>query len=220
MIEKMLEALGKACPMRQLDVGEYARLKISGMTFLIRRFHADGLGPVSAMTASGFFGLMKMDTLIINPTEADMPLFSYDRVRAMGNDTLIFELYDTLLGETDLSSLDAVKENAAALPDHDPGEHWYDSIKLKQSFSKKGKKAHTGAFDAAAMNYLAAYLDAAGAAAPCEGSAKREKASVYVEGLLTHGGPSTDVFKKGIGEERTADLFRRILFSTARSSVT
>ena len=216
MIEKMLEALGKAYPTRQLDAGEYARQKISGMTFLIRRFHAEGLGPVSAMSASGFFGLMKMDTLIINPTEADMPLLSYDRVHAMGNDTLILELYDTLLGGTDLSSLDAVKGNAAALPDHDPGKHWYDSIKLRQSLSKKGKKAHAGAFDAAAMSYLAAYLDAAKAAAPCEGSAKREKASVYVEGLLSHGGPSTDVFKKRIGEEKTADLFRRVLFSTAQ----
>ena len=200
--------------MRRLDAGEYARQKISGMTFLIRRFHADGLGLVSAMTASGFFGLMKMDTLIINPTEADMPLLSYDRVHAMGNDTLIFELYDTLLGETSLSGLDAVKERASALPEHDLGTHWYDSIKLKQSLSKKGKKAHTADFDAVAMDYLAAYLDTARTAAPCEAAAKREKASVYVEGLLTHGGPSTDVFKKGLGEEKTADLFRRILFST------
>lgn len=40
-----------------------------------------------------------------------------------------------------------------------------------------------------------------------------EKASVYVEGLLTHGGPSTDVFKKGIGNEKTAQLFRKYLFS-------
>lgn len=214
MIEKMLEALRKVYSITELDAGEYARQKISGMTFLIRRFHAEGLGSVSAMTASGFFGLMKMDTLIITPTEADMPLLSYDRVHAMGNDTLIFELYDTLLGETDLSALDAVKESAVSLPDHDLGQHWYDSIKLKQSLSKKGKKAHTAAFDAAAMNYLTAYLDAAKTAAPCEADAKREKASVYVEGLLTNGGPSTDVFKKGIGEEKTADLFRRVLFST------
>ena len=85
-------------------------LKVSGMNFHIRSFTAPGLGHVSEMTASGFFGLMKMDTLIITPTEVDMPLFSYDRVLAMGNDTLIFELYDTLLEQTELSQLDAVKE--------------------------------------------------------------------------------------------------------------
>ena len=214
MIKKMLRTLGKDCPLIERDVGEYAHQKIKGMTFLIRCFQAEGFGSVSAMTASGFFGLMKMDTLIITPTEVDMPLFSYDRVHAMGNDTLIFELYDTLLGETDLSALDAVKESASALPEHDLGTHWYDSIKLKQSLSKKGKKAHTAAFDAVAMSYLDAYLYAAKAAAPCEAAAKREKASVYVEGLLTHGGPSTDVFKKDIGNEKTVDLFRRFLFST------
>lgn len=216
MIERMLQAIGKAFPMTELDAGEYAKQKVSGMHFRIRRFHAEGLGSVSAMTASGFFGLMKMDTLIITPTAVDMPLYSYDRVHAMGNDTLIFELYDTLLNKTDLTALAAAKEQAESLPDHDLGEHWYDSIKLPVSLSKKGKKVHTVAFDVAAMEYLNAFLQTAKTAAPCEAAAKREKASVYVEGLLKNGGPSTDVFKKGIGEEKTADLFRRVLFATEK----
>ena len=60
MIEKMLAAIGNAFSMQELDCGEYATQKVSGMKFSIRRFHADGLGAVSCMTASGFFGLMKM----------------------------------------------------------------------------------------------------------------------------------------------------------------
>lgn len=214
MIQKMLAAIGKAFPMTELDCGEYGKMKVSGMNFQIRRFEAEGLGSVSSMVASGFFGLMKMDTLIITPTAKDMPLLSYDRVLAMGNDTLIFELYDTLLGNTDLSSLAAVKEDTKALPDHDLGEHWYDAIKLPVSLAKKGKKKDTAAFDKAAEAYLDAYLAAAIAAGGCDGAAKREKASVYVEGLLKNGGPSTDVFKKGIGDEKTAWLFRKILFGT------
>lgn len=216
MMEKMCYALQRDFPLTELDCGDFSLQKHSGMTFRIRAFHAEGLGHVSVMTASGFFGLMKMDTLIINPTEADMPLFSYDRVLAMGNDTLIFELYDTLLGDCDLSRLEAVKKNAAALPEHDLGKHWYDSIKLPVSLSKKGKKAHRAAFDQCAMEYLGAYLKAAKAAALCEAAPKREKGSVYVEGLLKNGGPSTDVFKKGIGEEKTAKLFREVLFGTQR----
>ena len=214
MTERMLSAIGKAFPMEELPCGEYATQKVSGMKFRIRRFYAEGLGAVSVMTAAGFFGLMKMDTLIITPTEKDMPLFSYDRVHAMGNDTLIFELYDTLLGNADLKAVEEVKEKYHALPEHDLGEHWYDSIKLAVSLSKKGKKVHTAAFDACAMEYLQGFLAAAAGAAPCEAEPKREKASVYVEGLLSNGGPSTDVFKKGIGEEKTADLFRRVLFAT------
>ena len=214
MTQKMIEVIGKAFPLTELPCGEYASQKVSGMKFSIRRFQAEGLGAVSVMVASGFFGLMKMDTLIITPTQKDMPLFSYDRVLAMGNDTLIFELYDTLLEGADLSSLDGVKAKYASLPDHDLGSHWYDSIKLGVSLSKKGKKADSANFDACTMEYLDAFLEAAKAVSACQAAPKREKASVYVEGLLKNGGPSTDVFKKGIGEEKTAQLFRKILFAT------
>jgi len=107
-----------------------------------------------------------------------------------------------------------VKKQAAYLPDHDLGKHWYDSIKLSQSLSKKGKKAHTPGFDTTAIHYLTKYLETTQTAAACQAVPKREKASVYVEGLLKNGGPSTDVFKKGIGAEKTAELFRRILFAT------
>lgn len=214
MIQRMLDIIAGIFPLEELPCGEYETMKASGMKFTIRRFYARGLGNVSAMAAAGFFGLMKMDTLIITPTEKDMPLFSYDRVHAMGNDTLIFELYDTLLGETDLSALEQVRQEAAYLPDHDLGSHWYDDIKLPVSLSKKGKKAQTPGFDATVVHYLAKFLETARAAGECEAAPKREKASVYVEGLLRNGGPSTDVFMKAIGPEKTGDLFRRILFAT------
>jgi len=214
MTGKLLLKIAERFPLHLQDPQEVRHMRVSGMAFSIRSFRVKGLGHVSSMEARGFFGLMKMDTLIITPTQVDMPLFSYDRVNAMGNDTLIFELYDTLLGETDLSALERVKEAYRALPDHDLGAHWYDSIKLPQSLSKKGKRLHTAAFNAAAEAYLQAWLDCAQAAVPCEPEAKREKASVYVEGLLLHGGPSTDVFKKSIGEEKTAQLFRTVLFGT------
>lgn len=213
-ISTMLLTLAENYGFSVQDPDQVLEMKVSGMKFQIRTYKAPRLGHISAMEAKGFFGLMQMDTLIITPMEVDMPLFSYDRVLAMGNDTLIFELYDTLLGETDLSGLEEVKKSAAYLPDHDLGAHWYDSIKLPQSLSKKGKKKDSAGFDATAAHYLAQYLQIAKKASACEAAPKREKASVYVEGLLTNGGPSTDVFKKGIGEEKTAELFRKTLFAT------
>lgn len=214
MTDKLLQHIGKSYPLEEKAIGEYKKMKVNGMTFSIRAFHARGLGRVSLMTASGFFGLMKMDTLIINPTETDMPLLSYDRVHAMGNDTLIYELYDTFVSPAPLTATAEAKQEGAHLPDHGLGTHWYDSIKLPQSLSKKGKKVHTVAFDVLADNYMTAFLADCAKSAPCEAGLKREKASVYVEGLLKNGGPSTDVFKKGIGEEKTAYLFRHILFGT------
>ena len=133
MIDKLLNNIERRYPLTEQDTGDFEKLKANGMKFSIRAFRAEGLGWVSVMTASGFFGLMKMDTLIINPTEVDMPLLSYDRVHAMGNDTLIYELYDTMLGQLDLTELDKAKGRTNLLPDHDLGKHWYDDIKLPQS---------------------------------------------------------------------------------------
>lgn len=209
---ELLDKLNTHFPLKELPVGEYHRLKIKGMTFTVRQYEAAGLGHVSWTTAAGFFGLMKMEILIIDPKWKDMPLLSCDRVKAMGRDTLIIELMDTLTGPCGLKLLDEVKARYASLPDHDLGSHWYDPMKLEQSVSKRGKKALSASFDALTDAYFDAYMACAGEAASCAPQEKAQKTGVYVEGLLLHGGPSTDVLKKGLGEEKTADLFRNVLF--------
>ena len=214
MIQKLLRTITESFHLNAAEVAEFRKMKVNGMTFHIWAFEAEGLGHVSAMSATGFLGLMNMDTLIINPTEADMPLLSYDRVHAMGNDTLIIELYDTMVEKASLTATAQAKQAGSALPDHDLGSHWYDTIKLPESMSKKGKKPHTVPFDVLTMNYMKGFLADCTGAAPCDADVKREKAGIYVEGLLTHGGPSTDVFKKAIGEDKTARLFRHVLFGT------
>lgn len=210
----MLTSIKQKLKLDKKDTGEFSKIKVKGMNFTIEQYYAKGIGNISFMQAKGFFGLMQMDTLIINPTECDMPLFSYDRVHAMGNDTLILELYDTCISPADLSALEKIKKEYQNLPEHDLGSHWYDTIKLKESDAKKGKKKETAAFDKFAADYLESYLELIKQAPSCMAEQKKEKASVYVEGLLTHGGPSTDIFKQHYGEEKTADLFRNILFGT------
>ena len=213
MMQKLLDKIAENYPLTELPVGDKANLKASGMKFQIRAFHAKGLGHVSVMSAKGFFGLMRMDTLIVNPTTVDLPLYSYDRIFAMGNDTLIVELYDTTLTPFHASVLSEVKDEFSHLPSRDPGTHWYDEIKLEESISLKGKKAHTHHFNELTEKHFNAYLACANKPVSDE-NAKREKANVYVEGLLEKGGPSTDAFKKVLGKEATATLFRKVLFGT------
>ena len=211
MTDQLLEMIQRKYPLSEISVGDMKRIKANGMNFSIQAYEAAGLGHVSVMRAKGFFGLMKMDTLIINPRVIDLPLYSYDRIYAAGNDTLIVELYDTLTTEYSEQVLEAAK---AELPgfERDPGEHWYDNIKLPGSISKKGKKAQTPRFDELTRKHFEAYL--AGENEVTDTEKKQEKASVYVEGLLSKGGPSTDVFKKALGDETTNNLFRKYLFGT------
>ena len=213
MTNKLLNIVKGSFPLTEIDCGEFAKMKVSGMNFEITAFKAEGLGHISVMRASGFMGLMKMDTLIINPSDVDLPLYSYDRIFAMGNDTLITELYDTMVGDYSDESLIKVKEGYTDLAERDPGEHWYDSIKLPSSISKKGKKNHTARLDELTVKHFEAYLTSS-AAAVTDKAAKQEKAKAYVNGLLEKGGPSTDVFKKSIGEAKTRELFENILFGT------
>ena len=212
MTNKLLELIKSKYPINAIDVGDMKTLKASGMTFAVEAYYAKGLGHISVMRAKGFFGLMKMDTLIINPKEIELPLYSYDRIYAMGNDTLIVELYDTLSGACDLSALESVKSQYSDLAERDPGTHWYDGIKLPASISKKGKKAQVNRFDELAIKHLLAYLDINAQVTSAE--EKHRKAAFYVDGLLKNGGPSTDVFKKALGIEETTKLFRSVLFGT------
>lgn len=215
MINRLTTLINQKYPLEEIDCGEFAKMKVSGMDFTISAYKAEGLGHVSVMTAKGFFGLMKMDTLIINPTEIDLPLYSYDMIFAMGNNTLIVELYDTIIGDYSEEKLMAVKANEKYrhIPERDAGEHWYDSIKLKSSISKKGKKNHISLMTSLVDQHFEAYLKS-GNNPVTDANRKQEKARVYVDGLLTKGGPSTDVFLKAIGESKTRQLFEKILFGT------
>ena len=215
MTERILTLINNRYATSEIDCGEFANMKVNGMKFSIRAFKAAGLGHVSIMRATAMLGLMKMDTLIINPTELDLPLYSYDRIFAMGNDTLITELYATTVGEFSEEKMLEVlaDEKYSALTERDPGEHWYDSIKLKSSISKKGKKPQTELINELTEQHFEAYF-ASSNTPVADREAKQDKARVYVNGLIEKGGPSTDVFKKAIGEEKTRELFENILFGT------
>lgn len=217
MTNKILELIKSSYALESKSVGDFKTFKVKGMTFNCETYHAEGLGHVSVMKAKGFFGIMKMDTLVIAPENKDFPLLSYDRIYAMGNDTLIIELYDTM-GErkADLSSIVDVKSKYAHLPERfaegEEPKHWYDDIRLSETTSKKGKKAHTCGFDSYALDYVAAFLSVE--ADDCDVAKKKARTEVYASGLVAQGGPATDVFKEEFGEEKTGKIIHGVLFGT------
>lgn len=212
MLPTMLIALHNAYPLTELPAGEYAKLKVSALTFTVRHFTAEGLGHVCWMEGRGMLGLMRMETLVVNPFTVDAPLFSYDRIHAMGNDTLLLELYETRLARTATDLLRNVAAGYAALPDADPGTHWYDDLRWPESIKKKGKKAATPQLDALAADFTAAYIALCQTSPACRPEEKLPMAQAYTRGLIANGGPSTDAFVKAFGRERTDAFFREVFF--------
>lgn len=217
MVTKILELVNQKYPLAAKDIGEFKTFKAKGMTFVCDAFDAKGLGHVSVMRAKGFFGLMKMDTVMIVPERKDLPLLSYDRIVAMGNDNLIIELYDTMGEEkASLGVINSIKNKYRLLPERfaegEEPKHWYDSIRLPETTSKKGKKAQKSGFDAYSAEYIYSYLSLN--ADKCDVREKKERTDVYVDGLLTKGGPATDVFMKELGEEKTREVLKKVLFGT------
>ncbi len=211
MLEKIIDIIKEQYNLEKIDAKEFSSFKAKGMKFTIDSYYAKGLGHISVMKAVGFFGLMKMDTLIIVPIEKDLPLYSYDRIYAMGNDTLIVELYDTMINKTDVSQLASVKAKYKHLPERDPGEHWYDYMKLAESISKIGKKKNSSEFNLLTLEHFKEYLNICNEKI-IDNEKKIELSSKYVNGLLDNGGPSTDLFIKMFGREKIEKLYNEVLF--------
>lgn len=215
MITRLLAIINDAYPLHQQDIGAMNKAKVSVMSFDIAAYKAEALGHVSVMKASGLFGLMKMDTLIVNPFDKDAPLFSYDRIHAMGKDKCLLEFFETRLDRQPIEGPTTTLSQAYRdIADDEANPCWYDDLVLPIGTRKAGKKGDSSRLDAMTMAYLKAYLDIVKAAPVCDPNAKKREAAKYSEGLLANGGPSTDQFVKAKGLPYTQQLFRKVLFGT------
>ena len=140
-----------------------------------------------------------------------MPLFSYDGIRAMGSSTLLLELYDTQLQPYDCSAFEAIKDKYAHLPNRQTEPRWYDPLHLPGTLSKKGRNISAG-LEALEKEFMSAYMQAIPGAAPCSREQKQAKVYDYADKLVKLGGPAIDQFKKMIGEEEAALLFKKYIF--------
>lgn len=220
----MIDALSiakKYFNISECDVpAEFKTMKNAKMNTSIEQYYIDGLGNITFQHAKAMFGLMKMEMMTITPIERDIPLFSYDVVEALGNYTLIIEIYDVMLDKSDKIeiALEDIKKDYSDLPDDDRGEHWYDNIKMASSVSKKGKKKLLDArCDELYSRYLEAYFSLSKEMNEVANKeAKRAASDAYVQGLLDNGGPSTDVFVEMLGKEKTTEYFKKYIFGTEK----
>ena len=193
------------------DVSPWQTFSGKGMKFQLQSYDWEGCACVSHLSMRAFLGLMKMETLICTPYTKDLPIFSYDKIKAFGKKSLLLEVYDTQVGSVDLSTMNRVKESYKDLKDKQPKPAWYDSLKLSPSTFKEGPEAQLTQL---ATSMTTAYLNLFPTAHEVDRDVKTAKNRLYVEGLISNGGPAINAVRGMIGDEAAETLFRRFLFGT------
>ena len=207
--ESVLAALEQTYELQQEDLGADARLSAKGMTFTTESWSIPNVGHLCVMRMNAFFGLMRMETVIIAPTNVDAPLFNLDWVNAFGTETQIAELYDTQLlpwPDECHEALEFVRARYQDLPDAPAGEaHWYDDILYPCSFHKKGR-GMTERMSCAAQDYLTVYTELLAASPACDSTKKAAKVQAFAERLFEEGGPAVDQVTKLFGKQTARRL--------------
>ena len=179
------------------DLGQYTVESLGRYFDLVPK----DLGEELRMNA--FLGLMKMETVVIAPFEADLPLYNADWVKAFGTETQIAELYDTQLEpwtEESQGKFLAIKTGFDNLPDAPSGEHWYDSVLYACSIHKKGKGL-TDSFNKLAKEYTDLFVAELAAAEKCPADLKKARVSEFAHKLVANDGPAVSMMAKLFGKE-------------------
>ena len=211
MIEMIKTTAESHFRLTKKDIGSYKEIKGRGMRFRTTVYDAEEIGRLCLMEMKAAAGLMRMETGVFSPVGLDGPIFSFDYIKAFGKETLIAELYDTTLSHPSFAELEEVKKRYAYLPAHDPGEHWFDSMRLPVSDFKRGRKI-TEDVTKMMTEYSDGYFRLLDTCAPCDPEEKKECNAVFVNGLLQNGGPAVDTFKKMIGNEKTEEFLKNCMF--------
>lgn len=212
MLNKIMKKIQNIYETNEKDCRKYTNMHVSGMNFHNSCYEVKGLGNVAIMNISDDKGIMRMDTLIINPFEIDAPMLSYDCIQMMSTNILYLEPFDTTIEHTfDTSLIKNVQDKYDHLLENNPQqERWYDHLRLEGTIFKK--TSHTDLLQQMIEEYYDAYLEACQKSASCPTELKKQKAAVYSKGLIENGGPATDPFLKAYGKDTTEDFFKHVLF--------
>lgn len=212
-MKDILEIFKEKFEVEEIDVKEFKNVKVGPMKFSIHCYDVKDIGRLSILNGKAMLGMMKMDTVMFTVFSKDVPAFSYDRIKAMGNDTLLFELYNTCKDDNiSYPSLLSIKEKLKDVPVYKLDPCWYDAIRLKESVTVKGKKV-TPLLDDVASEYLSEFCNIVKNSPNFNKEVKELLQKNYIDHLLSDSGSSTKMFIKYLGEEKTKELYHKYLFA-------
>ena len=211
MLEEYLKQLKEKYGMNERKDTGFETFKLAGMQFTVKACDCEELGHVSYMCASDTSGLMKMESMVINPLVKDAPLLSIDLIKAMEEYSLYLEQYDTNLdAPRKEEGFSKIIEKYKDAVDQEAKKYWYDDIRYATSMTLK--KTSDEVVTGSLKEYFEEYLHILDEAETCDRTEKQKKARSYSHGLLEHGGPATDNFLKNWGKEKTEEFFDQVMF--------
>lgn len=210
MTNAIMELLNKQFELEEIDVKDFNKMKVGPMTFHLETYKANSLFNVSYLSGKALFGLMKMATIVITSNNKDIPIISYDRIKAGRKDVCIIEIYDTCMNKKEYPLLDKIKTEFIKYPKYEVKPAFSDDIKMSGSFSVYSKGSNN--FDPLLKEFFGEIARIINDEEEVDENEKRQLNKKYVDGLLKNGGTSTDMFVKKIGKEKTAELYNKYLF--------
>lgn len=201
------------------DLGPDAHLSKRGMTFNTEAYDVAGIGHLCVMRMKAFAGLMRMETVILAPTQVDMPLFNMDWVRAFGKETQLSELYDDQLQpwpDVCQGEFDRIRQQNEDLADVESDGHWYDAILYPCSCSKQGKGIEDRLVQIA-QDYMASYVAQLGVLPPCDQTKKAAAVRAFAERLFSNDGPAVSQVTKLFGEQTARRLVVHHLYGVEKN---
>lgn len=217
-VETYIDTVSKYYTLTEVECGEYENLKLFGMMkFDVKQYDVESVGNLAVMTTN--IGVMQMATVVLTPTDCDMPLISMDYMYMLGSRTAYLEIYDLVLEQDEdykemLSDLGAIRESYSGLETVTPSEAWYDSLKT-EGFYKKGTKADDDALIEMLEKGLERVMVYGQSLSEISGEERTQKVKLqktYSDGLIDNGGISTDIFVKALGTDETRKFFDSVLF--------
>ena len=211
MKDTIIKKLNERYTLEKREMGELGKIHKGMFQFDSEAYEIKDIGNLFIMDMKAMLGLMKMETIVITPLMKDLSFCNLDAVKAAGNYTGMFEMYDTALKVTDLSSFDTIRKKYSDLPDYQAESRWYDEYRLSSCIAKKGKKIDVET-EAMLEECLDLYLDLLDKVPSCDPNKKKEKTAIYVNRLINEGGAAVDSMNKLIGKELTSKLIKEFMY--------
>ena len=206
----LIDKLSSKHAVNRIDIGSDAALKKGLLHFKVERYDVEDIGNLCVLTMRGFWGFVKMETVVLASVTKEVPLFNTDSI-SFGKQTVqIVELYDTRTAPGDgslESACQAVKDKDDDIEDYSGSTGNYSAKLMSCSYGKKSKTA-TERMTESAKKYVDLFAQELESAPGRDAEAGRAKNAEFADSLLKNGGPAVNKIRKMFGEETAKRIIR------------